>query len=259
MTAPVAPENTSRTGHLLADRSSPQTEPRSVLATFRRTVLAVSGFVMLGFVVVHLAGNLLAFAGSGTFNAYARALRELGRPVVSEGALLWLARAVLASTLVLHLAAHAYLLRESRMALSELPSNAGEPCPVAAKYAPLPPWYATLPLGWLQATGALIAVFVAFHVAQLTIGATHPAFVPEDPYHNMVMALGSWPVSIAYIAAAVAVGAHLLPGIWTGMRSLGLMRPGTDALAGTLSVVVPLVLVVGLAAVPLAVVIGVLG
>jgi hypothetical protein len=53
-------------------------------------------------------------------------------------------------------------------------------------------------------------------------------------------------------------GAHLLPGIWTGMQALGLVRPGTEALAGTLSVAVPLMLVVGLAAVPGAVLIGLL-
>lgn len=67
---------------------------------------------MLGFVVLHLAGNLLAFAGSGTFNAYARSLREMGTPVVGYGALLWFARAVLAGALALHLVAHAYLMRE---------------------------------------------------------------------------------------------------------------------------------------------------
>lgn len=258
MTLPVAPEDTAWTGRPRADRSSRQTESPALLAAHSRTVLAVSGFIMLGFVVVHLAGNLLAFAGSGTFNAYARSLRELGTPVVGEGALLWVARAVLAGALALHLAAHASLLRQPTGAASELPERAGEPCPDSTQAAPMPPWYATLPVEWLQATGALIAVFVAFHLAQLTIGATHPAFVSDDPYHNMVIALEFWPVSIAYIGAAVAVGAHVLPGIWTGMRSLGLIRPGTAALAGSLSVVVPLVLVVGLAAVPVAVVIGVL-
>jgi succinate dehydrogenase / fumarate reductase cytochrome b subunit len=213
---------------------------------------------MLGFVVVHLAGNLLAFAGSGTFNTYARSLRDAGAPVVGEGALLWLARVVLAGALALHLAAHAYLLRESTSSLSELPTGAREPSPASAQYSPMPPWYATLPLGWLLATGGVIAVFVVFHIAQLTIGATHPAFVPADPYHNMVVALGFWPVSIAYIAAAAALGAHLLPGMWTGMRSLGLIRPGSRARADELSVVVPLLLVIGMAAVPLAVLTGVL-
>jgi hypothetical protein len=126
------------------------------------------------------------------------------------------------------------------------------------RQAPTPPWYATLPLGWLLATGGLIAVFLAFHIAQLTIGATHPAFVADDPYQNLVVALGFWPVSVAYAGAAVAVGAHVLPGLWTGMRSLGLIHPGTDSLAGALSTVIPLVVVVGMGAVPVALLIGAL-
>jgi succinate dehydrogenase cytochrome b subunit len=213
---------------------------------------------MLGFVLIHLAGNLLAFAGSGTFNAYARSLRDVGTPVVGEGALLWVARAVLAGALAIHLAAHAYLLVESNNPPPDLASGAGEGWSDSADYFPMPPWYATLPAGWLQATGGFIAIFVAFHIAQLTIGATHPAFVPDDPYHNVVVALGYWPVSIAYIGAAVSVGAHLLPGFWTGMRSLGLIRPSTGALASALSVVVPLVVTVGMAATPFAVLVGAL-
>jgi succinate dehydrogenase / fumarate reductase, cytochrome b subunit len=258
MSTLVAPEDTQRTGSVTADAIPPEIRPRSVLATRARAVLAVSGFIMLGFVVLHLAGNMLAFAGSGTFNAYARSLREMGTPVVGQGALLWFARVVLAGTLASHLAAHLYLMREPTSDPWETPTSGVGATLESTRYAPTPPWYATLPLVWLQATGALIAVFVAFHIAQLTIGALHPAFVTDDPYHNMVVALGVWPVSIAYIAAAMAVGAHLLPGIWTGMRSLGLIRPGREALAGTLSVFIPLVLVASMTAVPIAVLVGVL-
>jgi succinate dehydrogenase cytochrome b subunit len=215
------------------------------LAAYARTVLAVSGMVMIGFVIVHLAGNLLAFAGSATFNDYARSIRELGSALVGEGTLLTVARVVLAGTLASHLLAHAYLLRH--------PSDA----PDSVASGPQPPWYATLPVSVLQVTGAMIALFLAFHIAQLTIGATHPAFVSNDPYQNMVVALRFWPVSMAYIAAAVAVALHLLPGIWTGLNTLGLIRPRTERLAGTLAPVTVLVVAVGMAAVPLAVLLGV--
>ena len=254
----VTAEDTNRAGRVVGDQLPRHAERRSVFATHSRTVLAVSGFVMLGFVVLHLAGNLVAFAGSATFNAYARSLRQIGTPLVGEGVLLWLARVVLAAALILHLAAHASLLLHPAGAASEEQPGSEPARGDSAQYCPMPPWYATLPLEWLLVTGGLIAVFVAFHLAQLTIGATHPAFVPDDAYRNMVMALGFWPVSIAYIAAAAAVGAHLLPGIWTGMRSLGLIRPTTEALAASLSVAVPLVLVLGMSAVPVAVLIGVL-
>lgn len=92
----------------------------------------------------------------------------------------------------------------------------------------MPPWFATLPLSVLQASGGVIALFVGFHILQLTIGATHPAFVRDDPYHDLVVALRFWPVAMAYIAAAAAVGVHLLPGFWTGMASLGPIRHRTE-------------------------------
>jgi succinate dehydrogenase / fumarate reductase cytochrome b subunit len=118
-----------------------------------------------------------------------------------------------------------------------------------------------LPLAWLAGSGALIALialFVAFHLAQLTIGATHPSFVPDDPYHNLVVALSAWPTALAYIGVALALSAHLLPGVWTGMQTLGLVRPGTETVARRLSTLIPLVLLLGLSAVPVAVLSGAL-
>jgi len=201
---------------------------------------------MLGFVIVHMAGNLMAFAGHAVFNGYARLLRELGSPALPESGLLWVARIVVASALVIHLFAHAYIMLHptipSRLAWSDV----------------MPPWYATLPLSVLQASGALIALFVVYHLAQLTIGAVHPAFIAGDAYQNTMVALRFWPVSVAYIGAAAAVGIHLLPGLWTASRSLGLIRPSTAVLARWLAPVVALGVAVGLSAVPIAVLTGLL-
>lgn len=245
MTTLVDPGRSQRTSSPAADQDLPRADARSAPAAYARRVLAGSGFVMLAFVVLHMLGNLLVFAGSGTFNAYARSLRELGTPIAAEGTLLWLARAVLAAALALHLAAHGYLFFKPA------------PVPWPVPSGKIPPWYATLPTAWLFATGALIAAFVAFHLAQLTLGATHPAFIADNPYHNLVSAIEFWPVSVAYIGAALAVGAHLLPGLWTGMRSLGLIRPGTESLAARLSVGIPAVLVIGMSAAPIAVLLGI--
>lgn len=71
---------------------SPQPFARRFIASHSRRILAASGFVMLGFVLLHLAGNLLTFGGSATFNAYARSIRELGAPLVGQGILLLVAR-----------------------------------------------------------------------------------------------------------------------------------------------------------------------
>jgi succinate dehydrogenase / fumarate reductase, cytochrome b subunit len=218
----------------------------SFLAARSRKVLAATGFVLLGFVILHLAGNFLAFAGSATFNAYARSIRDLGAGTLGEGTLLLVARVVLAAALALHVVAHLVLQRQ--------PSEA----PVARGHVPVPPWFATLPLSVLQATGGVIAVFLVLHLAQLTIGAAHPTFVREDPYHNTISVLQIWPVAIAYVLSATAVGVHLLAGTWTGMASLGLIGSRTERLAGVVAPAVALVVTLGMSAVPVAVLAGVL-
>lgn len=214
----------------------------SVVATYSRTVLGATGLVMLGFVLLHLAGNLLAFVGSGTFNAYARSIRELGAPLVGEGSLLAAARVILATALVLHVVAH--------LVVQRWPSE-------APRYALVPPWYATLPLSVLQASGGVIALFLVLHLAQLTVGVAQPAFVIDDPYHNLVATLRFWPTAAAYLIAAAAVGVHLLAGTWTGMRSLGLVNARTGGLARKVAPIVAIAVTAGLSSLPVAVLVGV--
>ena len=209
-----------------------------------RTLLATSGFVMLTFVVLHLGGNLLAFAGRATFNAYSHLLREFGSPLVSAGVLRTLARVGLAAALV------------DSFAGEPLAGASGED-PGVAGYMPVPPGYAARPLLIVFQTGVVILAFLVLHLAQLAIG-TVPGFEPADPYHNLITTLQSGPVMLAYLAAAVAVGAHLLPGVWTGMRSLRLIQPRRERLARVLAPAIALTTALGLAAVPAAVLLGIL-
>jgi succinate dehydrogenase / fumarate reductase cytochrome b subunit len=206
-------------------------------------VLAASGFVMLGFVVLHMGGNLLAFAGGATFNAYARSLRELGSPLIGSGVLLTLCRVVLTGALVAHVAAHLWIFVRP---------------PKRPSYDPAPPSYAAFPLPIMIPSGGASFLFVALHLAQLTFGATVPAFDPADPYRNLITTLRSWPVALAYLAAAAAVSVHLLVGVWSGMKSLRLIRPRTEGLARLVAPAVALVIALGLASVPAAVLLGVL-
>lgn len=228
------------------------------LSISSRTVLAASGCVMLGFIAAHLGGNLLAFAGGAAFNAYARSLRELGAPIVGPGVLLNFVRVVVAGALITHLGAHIRIVRRGDLSACPERTSSGGACPAAAPYVPTPPPYAAFPLPIFRVTGGAMVLFLVFHLAQLTFGATHPAFDPADPYANTVAALRAWPVALAYITAAAAVGIHLLPGTWTGMRSLRLIRPRTERLARVLAPSIALAVALGMASVPTAVLLGVL-
>jgi len=246
MSSLLAPE---RSTHATLVTAGPSTvAPGSFAPDAARWLLAASGFVMLAFVFAHLVGNLLAFVGASAFNDYAHSLRQLGTPLLPESGVLWAARVALAGALVIHLGSHLYTMThpDGSSALTVGPSDA------------LPPWYATSPVAVFQVSGALMLAFVAFHLAQLTFGAIHPAFVAADPYDNTIVALRFWPVSAAYVCAAVAVGVHLLPGTWTGLRSLGLIRTSTVRLAGIVAPTVSVTVAAGLSAVPVAVLLGIL-
>lgn len=233
-------------------RVLPESEHAHALAVLRRKygsarwLLAASGFVMLGFVILHLVGNLLAFAGAAAFNAYAQSIRDLGAGVLGGGTLLLAARLGLATALVLHVAAHLILQRYPEQATD------------APRYRAVPPWFATLPVSVLQVTGAVIALFLAVHIGQLTVGALHGAFVPADPYHNLVVALQSWPTATLYVIATLAVGVHLLAGVWTGMNALGWIGPRTQRWADKMVPVVAAGVTVGLSSLPIAIVLRVL-
>jgi hypothetical protein len=96
------------------------------------------------------------------------------------------------------------------------------------------------------------------HLAQLTFGVLQPGFNAADPYGNTVALLRSWPATLMYVAFGVAVGIHLLPGTWTGMRSLGLITRRTAWVARTLAPAVAALAAAGAAAVPLAAALGLL-
>ena len=196
---------------------------------------------MLAYVIAHMAGNLLAFAGPSTFDRYAAWLRDVG-----AGMPLLLVRIGLALALAAHLGAHAWMLFRPAPARDEAPDAPSMPGYVANS--------GFIGLG----TGAVIAIFVALHLAQLTFGAGSSTFDASTPYRNLVAAFASWPIALGYVVGALAVGAHLLPGTWSGMRSLGWIRPSTERFARALSPVVALVIAVGLSTVPVVVVVGVL-
>ena len=72
---------------------------RSTIAL--KLMMAVSGIIFIGFVLLHMYGNLKAFAGHDAYNDYAHHLRTFGEPMLPYGGLLWVIRVVLILSLVL--------------------------------------------------------------------------------------------------------------------------------------------------------------
>jgi succinate dehydrogenase / fumarate reductase, cytochrome b subunit len=202
----------------------------------KKVIMAVTGLVMAGFLVLHMLGNLQAFDGPARINAYSAFLH-------STGELLWLARAVLLVAVVLHVDAAIQLTRIARAARPQ-------------EYAERRSRVATVASRSLRWGGVILAAFIVFHILHMTTGTVHPSFVPGDVYHNLVAGFLVWPVAVFYLVAMAALGLHLYHGVWSSARTLGVVRPSPHPLHRPVAIVVSVVVAVGFALIPIAVLAG---
>ncbi len=210
----------------------------------KKAIMAVTGLIGIGYVAIHMYGNLKMFNGQAYFNSYAHDLREIGAPIFGHLHLLTIARIVLLAAIFLHVWAAVSLYNTARKAR---PQNYEMKRTVQANYAAK-----TIRYG-----GIVLLLFILFHLAQLTWGVVDAGnFVREDPYSNVVHSFQSLPVTIFYLVALVALGFHLYHGTWSMFQTLGLLNrkydPYVRGFAALLAVVIPL----GFATVPLAVTFG---
>jgi succinate dehydrogenase / fumarate reductase cytochrome b subunit len=177
-------------------------------AVGKKAVMAVTGVILFGFVLVHMLGNLKVYLGPEHFNEYAEALRTMFSPIVPRGGALWIARLVLLLAVVFHI--------HSAYAVTMM-SRAARPVAYHGRDF-VKASYASRTMRW---GGVIILVFVIYHILHFTTGQAHPDFVPGDPYHNFVSGFRIWWVSAFYILANLALGLHLYHGVWAMFSSLG--------------------------------------
>jgi succinate dehydrogenase / fumarate reductase cytochrome b subunit len=201
--------------------------------------MAVTGLVLFLYVLGHMAGNLQAFAGAARLDRYAESLREF--PV-----LLWLVRAVLLLALVVHVAAGTDLWLFRRRAR-----------PV--DHADWRPSGSTPASRTMVISGVLVLGFVVYHLLDLTFGVLNPDFRPGQVFHNVLASFGRGAAVALYLIALLGLAFHLWHGLFSATQSLGAttraLTPGIRRGAAALATIVA----VGFAAVPLAVLFGLLG
>lgn len=178
----------------------------------KKAVMAVTGIILFGFVLVHMLGNLKVYLGAESINHYGEWLRVVGEPLLPRGVALWIARLVLLLAVVLHIDAATRLTLVNRRAR---PVGYRRKDHVEADYA-------ARTMRW---GGVLLALFVLYHLAHFTWGNAHPDFRPGDVYHNMVVGFSNPLVSGFYILANLALGMHLYHGLWSMFQSLGWNHP----------------------------------
>lgn len=203
----------------------------------RKAVMAVTGVVLIGFLVIHMGGNLLIHRGPAAINDYAVFLK-------SNVAVLWGSRTVLLLATLLHV--HSALTLSAR-------ARAARP----VGYAQARPRAASRAARAMRVGGLLLALFIVGHILHFTTGQILPSrFVEGEVYQNVVRSFRSPGVVVAYVVAMVALGLHLRHGIWSAFQTLGASHPNLERSRIGLAWLVAMVLTAGFLSVPLAVAAG---
>ena len=179
----------------------PRREPPFFVTFYRSAIakkwlMAISGIMLLGFVLAHMVGNLKLFLGESHLNAYAEWLRDFGEPAFPRSFLLWTLRI----GFVVHIVAAAQLTRMNHKAR---PEKYQSPRDYAAAN------FASRTMRW---TGVIVGLFLIFHLLDLTWGTANPDFHRGDVYDNVIASFERVPVAVVYIAANIALGIHIFHG-----------------------------------------------
>lgn len=210
----------------------------------RKAVMAVTGLLMVLFVVGHLLGNLTVFAGPNGLNGYAAKLHELV-PLV------WGTRVVMGAAVLLHLFLSIQITLEN---------SAAKPDRYAVQSS-LRATFASKNMIW---TGAILGAFILYHLLQFTFRVT-PGLVLGfdaqnrfDVFTMVVVAFGSAFTSLAYLVAMVSLFLHLSHGVQSMFQTLGLANAFLLPRWGAVAKVVSVIFLVGFGSIPAVILVGII-
>jgi succinate dehydrogenase / fumarate reductase cytochrome b subunit len=227
-----------------------------------KVIMAVTGSVFVAFLLFHMAGNLKVYLPDAElhFNEYAHWLRGFLNPLLPGSSFLWAFRAVIALCLVLHVYAGTTIFFRARVA------RGGFGRAITAK------WHALTGRTMIW-TGLIILCFIIFHLLDLTVGAKGVAsksfsgkatYTLEDgevvtnAYQNLIGSFERPAVAAFYIITMVLIAIHLSHGIWSIINDFGGTASRTRSVFLVLAGLIALVIVIGNASIPLAVLAGVI-
>ncbi len=210
----------------------------------KKIVMAVTGLLMLAFLLVHMLGNLKIFFGPQDFDGYARWLRTIGEPVLHGAWFLWIQRAVLLVAVVLHIVAAAQLSKRDVRARP-------------TKYAHGQRAKATFATSTMRWGGVILALFIVWHLLDLTAGVVNPGFQEGHVYANVYRDFSHWWSNVIYIVAMAALGLHINHGFWSSSQTLGVNSPARDKAIKATGTTLAVLISVGFIMVPIGVMAGI--
>lgn len=224
----------------LSKQLRPQVGPLSLFLSSvgLKALMAVTGLMLVGFLVAHTAGNLQIFAGREVFNAYAAMLQSLG-------GLLWFMRLGLLGAVGLHILAAVKLSTENMAARN-------------GRYAVQKSAATNYAARTMVVSGPILLLFIVYHIAHLTLGTTFGAYEhsPTDAYGNFVHGFSIPVVAWCYVVANLALGLHMFHGVWSMFQTLGINHPSYNFHLKAGAITITMFVIAGNVFMPLAVLSG---
>jgi succinate dehydrogenase / fumarate reductase cytochrome b subunit len=218
---------------------------RSTIAL--KLLMAVSGIIFILFVLLHMYGNLKAFSGHDAYNEYAEHLRILGEPMVPREGALWIIRAVLIVSLVVHVYAAVALWRRAGKART-------------TKYVMKKNIASSFSSRLMRWGGLTLLLFIIWHLLEFTVPKVNvDGGATNDPYNLLVDSFDVWWLTLIYLVAMFALAMHLHHGVWSAAQTLGLTNNARARRnAKTLGWILAIVIAGGFSLVPIFVLAGVI-
>ncbi|HEY7563920.1 MAG TPA: succinate dehydrogenase cytochrome b subunit [Acidimicrobiia bacterium] len=218
-------------------------------AVGKKWVMAVTGIILIGFVIAHMVGNLKIYLGpepGGIYeiDEYAESLRTLLYPILPHHVFLWILRIAVLGAAVLHVHAAVALTVMNNRARST--GYQGPRQYLVANYA-------SRTMRW---SGFIVLAYVLFHLADFTWGIA--PFAPDGWARgavraNFIASFTRWPVVLLYVIANLLLGVHLYHGTWSMFQSLGINSPRFNAWRRWFAQAVAVLITAGNVSIPLAI------
>jgi succinate dehydrogenase cytochrome b subunit len=208
----------------------------------KKVIVAITGVILVLYVVAHALGNLKALQGSGSGGApvdsYAEWLRTVGSPVIPRNGVLWVIRAGLIAALVIHIVAIVQLTKRNRAA-----RPAGSPAPRIQR---------TLSSRTMLLTGILVLAFTVFHVLQFSTRTIQVTPIYQGTvYMNLYDAFQKWYFVLIYLGGVALLGLHLRHGVWSVAQTAGWDKPNRNPALRLLATSLAAAVTIAFASVPL--------
>ena len=170
--------------------------------------MAVSGIIMVLFLIAHAIGNLHVFQGATSFNEYSEWLREFGEPALPYRTFLTLLEIGLVVAVLAHMWSAFSLWKQAKRA---------RPVAYVTKKR-VQQSYASRTLRW---GGVIILLFIIWHLLDMTFGVVNPDGTESTPYDRLIASFSNPFITAFYVVALLLLGMHLRHGLWSAFQTLG--------------------------------------